>query len=99
MVGRIDRPVTGSVVIHHVAENDLDVDAHAGSEVNCLSRWCRYLYHRLYSGGLENGLYRTADGRDTILLHKEYPTVARYQRAMNGKLPVTSGGATRRMPR
>lgn len=45
-----------------------------------------YLYHRLYSGGLENGLYRTAEGYDTILLHKEYPTVARYLRKDDGRL-------------
>jgi len=39
-----------------------------------------YLYHRLYAGGTFNGLFRTEDGHDTILLHKEYPTVARYSR-------------------
>ena len=39
-----------------------------------------YLYHRLYRGGLINGLYTTAEGRDTILLHKEYPTAIRYRR-------------------
>lgn len=39
-----------------------------------------YLYHRLYAGGTCNGLFRTEDGHDTILLHKEYPTVARYIR-------------------
>lgn len=39
-----------------------------------------YLYHRLYAGGTFNGLHKTADGHDTILLHKEYPTVARYRR-------------------
>ena len=32
-----------------------------------------YLYHRLYGGGLFNGLYKTSEGHDTILLHKEYP--------------------------
>jgi hypothetical protein len=39
-----------------------------------------YLYHRLYAGGTFNGLFRTKDGHDTILLHKEYPTLARYSR-------------------
>jgi hypothetical protein len=45
-----------------------------------------YLYHRLYSGGIVNGLYPTAEGHDTILLHKEYPTVARYLRRDDGRL-------------
>ena len=36
------------------------------------------LYHRLCTGGLANGLYPTSEGQDTKLLHKEYPTVARY---------------------
>ncbi len=39
-----------------------------------------YLYHRLYTSGTFNGLFRTKDGHDTILLHKEYPTLARYTR-------------------
>ncbi len=38
-----------------------------------------YLYHRLYKP-LFNMLYRTAEGHDTILLHKEYPTTSRYTR-------------------
>ena len=54
-----------------------------------------YLYHRLYSGGLENGLYRTVDGRDTILLHKEYPTVARYQCRDDGTLEESAEGRRR----
>lgn len=54
-----------------------------------------YLYHRLYSGGIENGLYRTADGHDTILLHKEYPTVARYERDENGLLKESKVGRRR----
>jgi hypothetical protein len=54
-----------------------------------------YLYHRLYSGGLENGLYRTIEGRDTILLHTEYPTVARYQRDSEGKLQEAADGRRR----
>ena len=54
-----------------------------------------YLYHRPYSGGLENGLYRTVEGRDTILLHKEYPTVARYQRRLDGTLEESLEGRRR----
>jgi hypothetical protein len=54
-----------------------------------------YLYHRLYSGGLENGLCRTVEGRDTILLHKEYPTVARYQRRVDGTLEESLEGRRR----
>ena len=54
-----------------------------------------YLYHRLYSGGLENGLYRTAEGHDTILLHKEYPTIARYQRRPDGTLEESLEGRRR----
>lgn len=45
-----------------------------------------YLYHRLYSGGTFNGLFRTTEGHDTILLHKEYPTVARYSRRVDRTL-------------
>jgi hypothetical protein len=54
-----------------------------------------YLYHRLYSGGLVNGLYRTLDGHDTVLLHKEYPTVARYQRRDDGRLEENAQGRRR----
>ncbi len=54
-----------------------------------------YLYHRLYSGGLENGLYKTAEGYDTILLHKEYPTVARYVRKDDGRLEESEEGRRR----
>ena len=54
-----------------------------------------YLYHRLYAGGLVNGLYRTADEHDTILLHKEYPTVARYQRGDGGRLKGSAQGRRR----
>lgn len=54
-----------------------------------------YLYHRLYAGGLVNGLYRTVEGRDTILLHKEYPTVARYQRGDDGRLAESIQGRRR----
>lgn len=38
-----------------------------------------YLYHRLHRGHF-NDLYRTAEGRTTSLLHKEYPTNAIYGR-------------------
>src|SRR6478672_3362136 len=53
-----------------------------------------YLYHRLYRGGLENGLYRTAEGHRTILLHKEFPTVARYER-VEGVLKESAQGRRR----
>jgi len=54
-----------------------------------------YLYHRLYAGGQLNGLFPTADGHDTILLHKEYPTVARYQRRDDGILKESKQGRRR----
>jgi hypothetical protein len=54
-----------------------------------------YLYHRLFAGGFVNGLYRTTEGRDTILLHKEYPTIARYQRLEDGKLEESDTGRRR----
>lgn len=54
-----------------------------------------YLYHRLYSGGVANGIYQTADGRDTILLHKEYPTYARYTRRENRTLQESDTGRRR----
>lgn len=54
-----------------------------------------YLYHRLYAGGLENGLYQTFDKRDTILLHKEYPTVVRYSREVDGHLRESGDGRRR----
>ena len=54
-----------------------------------------YLYHRLYSGGLLNGLYRTIEGRDTILLHKEYPTISRYVRLSDGRLEESEKGRRR----
>jgi len=54
-----------------------------------------YLYHRLYAGGLINGLYKTAGGHDTILLHKEYPTVARYRRRDDLTLEETDEGRRR----
>ncbi len=54
-----------------------------------------YLYHRLYAGGLINGLYTTVDEHDTILLHKEYPTVARYCRREDGTLEESEQGRRR----
>jgi hypothetical protein len=53
-----------------------------------------YLYHRLYSGGLFNSIFKTSDGHDTILLHKEYPTVARYKRT-NGIIKESAQGNRR----
>ena len=54
-----------------------------------------YLYHRLYAGGLLNALYPTVEGYDTILLHKEYPTVARYRRRNDGTLEESAQGRRR----
>jgi hypothetical protein len=54
-----------------------------------------YLYHRLYSGGIVNGLYPTAEGHDTILLHKEYPTVARFLRKDDGRIEESVEGRRR----
>ncbi|CAN5165806.1 hypothetical protein BH23VER1_BH23VER1_13530 [soil metagenome] len=47
---------------------------YTASDMHC------YLYHRLYKGGVFNGLYRTSEEHDTILLHKEFPTNSRYRR-------------------
>ena len=54
-----------------------------------------YLYHRLYAGGLSNSLYKTQEGYDTILLHKEYPTVSRYQRGIDGTIAESEAGRRR----
>jgi hypothetical protein len=51
-----------------------------------------YLYHRMYVGGLINGLYSTVDGDDTVLLHKEYPTLSQYSRLPDGKLEESGKG-------
>jgi hypothetical protein len=51
-----------------------------------------YLYHRLYTGGMANGIYPTADGRDTILLHNEYPTNVRYKRREDRRLQESDTG-------
>lgn len=53
-----------------------------------------YLYHRLYKPPF-NGLYRTQEGHDTILLHKEYPTIARYQRQTDRTLKNDPQGRRR----
>lgn len=54
-----------------------------------------YLYHRLYTGGLLNGLYRTAEGHITTLLHKEYPTATRFNRREDGTLEESETGRRR----
>jgi|GEM_PF-1680735 len=54
-----------------------------------------YLYHRLYRGGIVNGLYKTAEGYDTILLHKEYPTDGRYSRLIDRSLKPDPSGRRR----
>ena len=56
-----------------------------------------YLYHRLYAGGLMGEIYRTADGHETILLHKEYPTIARYTRLDDMKLKESKTGRRGRL--
>jgi hypothetical protein len=53
-----------------------------------------YLYHRLYKP-LFNVLYRTSEGHDTILLHKEYPTVSRYVRETDRRLRADPAGRRR----
>jgi len=53
-----------------------------------------YLYHRLYQP-IFNGLYKTKEGHDTILLHKEYPTIARYQRQSDKILKNDPNGRRR----
>jgi hypothetical protein len=42
-----------------------------------------------------NGLYRTSEGHDTILLHKEYPTITRYERLLDGRLKESNQGRRR----
>jgi hypothetical protein len=54
-----------------------------------------YLYHRLYSGGIVNGLYPTVEDHDTILLHKEYPTFAKYVKTDDGMLKESVEGRRR----
>jgi hypothetical protein len=45
-----------------------------------------YLYHRLYAKGTFNGRFKTGDNHETILLHKEFPTKARYRRQQDKTL-------------
>jgi hypothetical protein len=53
-----------------------------------------YLYHRLYKS-VFNTLYPDGDGHDTILLHKEYPTVMKYRRQQDGRLKSDPTGSRR----
>jgi hypothetical protein len=53
-----------------------------------------YLYYKLYSG-LFTDLYKTKDGHDTNLLHKEYSTVARYHRQQDKTLKNDPTGRRR----
>jgi len=52
-----------------------------------------YLYYLLYAGRPFKGLIETMDGRRTILLHKELPTIGRYTRDSQGLLIPSQKGA------
>jgi len=52
-----------------------------------------YLYYLLYAGRTFKGLIETLDGRKTILLHKELPTIGRYTRDSQGLLVPSEKGA------
>ena len=52
-----------------------------------------YLYYLLYAGRTFKGLIETMDGRKTILLHKELPTIGRYTRDSQGLLVPSQKGA------
>ena len=52
-----------------------------------------YLYYLLYAGRTFKGLIETADGKKTILLHKELPTAGRYTRDGQGLLVPSQKGA------
>jgi len=52
-----------------------------------------YLYYLLYAGRTFKGLIETMDGRKTILLHKELPTIGRYIRNSQGLLVPSQKGA------
>jgi len=52
-----------------------------------------YLYYVLYAGRTFKGLIETMDGRRTILLHKELPTVGKYIRDSQGLLIPSQKGA------
>jgi len=52
-----------------------------------------YLYYLLYAGRTFKGLIETMDGRKTILLHKELPTIGTYTRDSQGLLVPSEKGA------
>jgi len=52
-----------------------------------------YLYCLLYAGRTFKGLIETVDGKKTILLHKELPTIGRYTRDSQGLLVPSQKGA------
>jgi len=52
-----------------------------------------YLYYLLYTGRIFKGLIETIDGKKTILLHKELPTIGRYTRDSQGLLVSSEKGA------
>jgi len=52
-----------------------------------------YLYYLLYAGRTFKGLTETANGRKTILLHKELPTIGTYTRNSQGLLVPSKKGA------
>jgi len=52
-----------------------------------------YLYYLLYAGKTFKGLIETIDGKKTILLHKELPTIGRYTRDSQGLLVSSEKGA------
>jgi len=54
-----------------------------------------YLYYLLYAGRTFKGLIETIDGKKTILLHKELPTVGRYARDSQGLLVPSEKGKRR----
>jgi len=54
-----------------------------------------YLYYLLYAGRTFKGLIETVDGRKTILLHKELPTIGRYTRNSQGLLVPSEKGKRR----
>ena len=54
-----------------------------------------YLYYLLYAGRTFKGFIETADGKKTILLHKELPTIGRYTRNSQGLLVSSEKGKRR----
>jgi len=52
-----------------------------------------YLYYLLYAGRTFKGSIETIDGRKTILLHKELPTIGTYTRDSQGLLVLSQKGA------